>query len=437
MIFSKANFETFFTSLAIQACGVATGILTARLLGPTRRGELAVVILWPTILSNLALLGCNWVIAREVARSPERESDWIVAGIAIGLVSAFVVCLIGYLLVPVLLSADKSYLAPLARLCLWLIPLDVCNQMLLAIEHGRLRWQRFNLLRLSFFLIYLACIVLLAETRLAQVRWFVFAFLGAQGLTLLLRLWVQRRALVSWRVPHGECMRLVRAGVLYFSATLSNLVSLQFDVILVVSLFDTRAAGIYAVASALADGQSALGEALGLTAFGVLSNQENETGRKNIIAGTFRQSALISSAIGVALATLTPFLVAPLFGAQFLLAVQPAIVLALAASIAASANILNQSLRGAGHPHAGLVSQLVGTGILALLAVFVLRRLGLLGVAFAVFLSAAAQLIVLVLAAAHWLQISPRQFWPFGRREFRSIFQQAANLRVRYQRSPA
>src|SRR5580692_7376963 len=137
MIFSKANAGTFSTSLLIQACGVVTGILTARLLGPVGRGELAAVILWPTILSNLGLMGCNWVLAREVAAHPERESDWVSVGVTVGLATASLYFLIGYFLVPFLLPAEKSYLIPLARLCLWLIPLDICNQVLLAAEHGR------------------------------------------------------------------------------------------------------------------------------------------------------------------------------------------------------------------------------------------------------------------------------------------------------------
>ena len=94
VIFSKANFGTFSTSLVIQACGAATGILTARLLGPVARGELATVMLWPPILSNLGLLGCNWVLAREVAKDPERESDWAAVGVVVGLANAllYLIC---------------------------------------------------------------------------------------------------------------------------------------------------------------------------------------------------------------------------------------------------------------------------------------------------------------------------------------------------------
>ncbi len=437
MLFSKANFGTFSTSLAIQACGAATGILTARLLGPVARGELATVILWPVIFSNMGLMGCNWVLAREVAKDPERERDWTAAGVAVGLVTALVFFVAGYISTPWLLPPDRSYLLPLARICLLLIPLDICNQVLLAVEHGRMRWRRYNLLRLSMVLLYLALILLVGVTRKSQVRWFVAAFLGSQVLAVVLRLWIHRRALASGSPRIGECRHLLRAGAPYFGATVSNLISLQLDTVLVVSFLNAEAAGIYAVAGAFANGQASLGEALGITSFAVLSNEKNAQSQEKIITETFRQSALVSCAAGLALAALLPLLVVPLFGGAFSRAVGPAVILALATSLMSSANILNQGLRGAGRPHAGLASQLIGAGVMALAGLLLLRWFGLAGMALAVGLSACVQLAVLIAAAAKWLKVSPLQFWPFGAGNFRVFFQQLASLRLRLPRSPA
>lgn len=437
MIFSKANFGTFSTSLLIQACGAATGILTARLLGPVARGELATVILWPMILSNLGLMGCNWVLAREVAKDPEGESDWATVGVAVGLATAALYLLAGYFLLPLLLPADRANLLPIARLCLLLIPLDILNQVLLAVEQGRMRWRRYNFLRLSFFLFYLILIGFIGVTRRSQIFWFVSAFLASQLLAALLRLWIQRRSLAAGKLRLAECRHLLRAGAPYFGATISNLISLQLDTILVVSLFNAEAAGIYAVASAFANGQSCLGEALGITSFAVLSNETNPESQEKIITETFRQSALISCGVGLAVSCMIPFLVVPLFGLRFARAIRPAVVLGLAASVLVSANILNQGLRGAGRPHAGLASQLLGTGVMALAALFFLRPFGLMGMAFAVAMSACAQLLTLIAAAAKWLRISPRQFWPFGLGNVRLFFHQVAGLRLRYSRSPA
>src|ERR1700722_12901080 len=278
MIFSKANCGTFSTSVAIQACGAATGILTARLLGPVARGELATVILWPTILSNLGLMGCNWAVAREVAKNPKNESEWIAAGTAVGLAAACIYLAAGYFLLSWLLPTDRGHLLPVARLFLLLLPLDILNQVLLAVEHGRMRWRRYNLLRLSFFIFYFILIGLIGVTKRIQIRWFVAAFLASQLLSLLVRIWVHRNSFVWGKSLLQECSHLIRQGMPFFGATISNLISLQLDTILVVWLFNAEAAGIYAVACAFASGQSSLGEALGITSFAVLSN---ETDLKN------------------------------------------------------------------------------------------------------------------------------------------------------------
>jgi O-antigen/teichoic acid export membrane protein len=437
VIFSKANFGTFSTSFIIQACGAITGVLTARLLGPRARGELATVILWPTILSNLGLMGCNWVLAREVAKDPAKESDWVAAGVMVGLGTALVYFLSGYFLIPVLVPSGRRYLVPIARICLLLIPLDICNQLLLAVDQGRMRWRRYNLLRLFFTLFYLAVICSIGVTHMARVAWFVAALLASHLVSVLLRLWIQRKALASGEFRFGRCGHLLRAGLPYFGATMSNLASLQFDTILVVSLLSTQAAGIYVVASALANGQYALGEALGITSFGLLSNERNPGSQGRIISETFRQSALISCGAGLVLVCVIPFLVVPLFGFEFSRAIRPAVVLALASALLVSTNILDQGLRGAGRPHAGLLSQLIGIGAMGLGALFLLRKFGLMGMACAVGLSACAQLVVLVAAAAKWLKISALEFWPFSSGNIKLFVQQLAELKLRYSRSLA
>jgi len=102
-----------------------------------------------------------------------------------------------------------------------------------------------------------------------------------------------------------------------------------------------------------------------------------------------------------------------------------------------SANILNQGLRGAGRPQTGFVSQLTGAGAMALSMLFVLRGFGLMGMAIAVGISACVQLLVMIIAADTWLEISPLKFWPFGAANLRLFFQQVADLRLRYLRFPA
>jgi O-antigen/teichoic acid export membrane protein len=437
MIFSKANIGTFFTSLSIQACGVVTGILTARILGPTARGELATVMLWPIILSNLGLMGCNWALARGVANDPRTEADQACSAIAVGFAASLAYSMFGYILLPFVLPADRSGLLPLARLCLLLIPLDMINQILLAIEHGRMRWRRFNFVRGSFFFFYLTIICLIWTGHKAQVQRFVWAFLASQLLAVVLRLWIQKKSFAQGHPSLARCRRLLGSGLPYWGATAGNLLTLQIDTILVVSLMSAETAGIYAVASAFGNAQFSLGDALGITSFAALSNEKDPGSQEKILTETFRHSTLLSAGLALLLSCLIPLFIRPFFGSEFSQAIRPAVLLALAASVTASSNILNQGLRGAGRPYAGLASQLLGTCVLVLAAAFLLKPFGLMGMAWAVALGACTQVIVLVASAANWLQISPLCFWPFGAKNIRNFFQQVATLRPRFLRSPA
>jgi len=437
MIFSRANLATFYTSVAIQFCGLITGVLTARVLGPTARGELATVMLWPMILSNLGLMGCNWALAREVAADPRKESDWIRAAVAVGFAAACLYFVIGFWLIPYLLPLDRRYLGSLVRVCLLSIPLGIFNQTLLAIEHGRMRWRRYNSVRASFFVFYVILICLIALNKKPKVQWFIWAYLTSHALTVILRFFLQGESFASGKFQFRECFRLLRRGLPYFWATASNLLTLQLDKIIVVSLMSAGAAGIYAVAVTFSNAQSSLGEALGITSFASLSNEKSVDQQGKILTETFRQATFTSAGLCLLLSCFVPFLIGPLFGQEFAQAIGPAVILTASAALTTPSGILIQGLRGAGRPYPGLASQLLGTGVLAASAALLLPKFGLMGMAWAVVLSASFQIVLLIVIASALLRISPLRFWPFGAKDAREFWRSLMALRLPYSRSPA
>jgi O-antigen/teichoic acid export membrane protein len=328
-------------------------------------------------------------------------------------------------------------LGSLARVCLLSIPLGIFNQTLLAIEHGRMRWRRYNTVRASFFIFYVILICLIAVYPKPQVQWFVWAYLMSHALTVIVRLVIQRESFASGKVHASECFRLLRRGLPYFWATAGNLLTLQLDKIIIVSLMSAGAAGIYAVAVTFSSAQSSLGEALGITSFAFLSNAKGIDQQGKILTETFRQATLTAVGLGLLLSCLVPFLIGPLFGQEFAQAVRPAAILTASAALTTPSGILIQGLRGAGHPCPGLASQLVATGILALNAALLLPKFGLMGMAWAVACSACCQIILLIVAASALLRISPLCFWPFGAKDVREFWRSAVAMRLRYSRSPA
>jgi O-antigen/teichoic acid export membrane protein len=328
-------------------------------------------------------------------------------------------------------------LGSLVRVCLWSIPLGILNQTLLAIEHGRMRWRRYNFLRASFFVFYVILICLIALNRKPQVRWFVCAYLTSHALTVILRLIMQQESFASGRLHVAECFRLLLRGLPYFWATASNLLTLQLDKIIVVSLMSAEAAGIYAVAVTFSTAQSSLGEALGITSFAFLSNAKSIDRQGKILTETFRQATLTSAGLGLLLSCFVPLLIGPLFGQEFAQAVRPAVILTASAALTNPSGILMQGLRGAGRPYPGLASQLLGTGVLAGSAALLLPKFGLMGMAWAVVLSACFQIILLIATASAMLRVSPLCFWPFGAKGVSELWQSVLAMRLRFSRSPA
>lgn len=63
---------TMATNLIIAALGIVMGILSARLLGPQGRGELATIQLWPTFIAAFGMLGMPEAVLYFASRAPER-----------------------------------------------------------------------------------------------------------------------------------------------------------------------------------------------------------------------------------------------------------------------------------------------------------------------------------------------------------------------------
>src|SRR4051812_38208207 len=68
---AKEFASTFGTNIAIQLCTIVQGVLLARMLGPTGRGQFVAATLWPMIFAGLGGLGLNVALARRSARAED------------------------------------------------------------------------------------------------------------------------------------------------------------------------------------------------------------------------------------------------------------------------------------------------------------------------------------------------------------------------------
>src|SRR6185295_7115355 len=100
----KRNIKLVFSTNALMLCsGVVTSLLSAWALGPTGRGDLMVVLMWPAIFSMSAQIGLPQAYRFWTAKRPEcvsaLYSNALIFTLVVGLLTlAFAEFLIPYLI---------------------------------------------------------------------------------------------------------------------------------------------------------------------------------------------------------------------------------------------------------------------------------------------------------------------------------------------------
>src|SRR5262245_15359733 len=119
--------STLAANGAILLLGTIGGILAARLLGPTGRGELAMIMLGPTALATLGNLGISQSLTFFTAQQPARRHVLFSASLALAVAQSVVLGGIGYFLLPLFLSGHPPAILFWARCFLLFIPLSLLS----------------------------------------------------------------------------------------------------------------------------------------------------------------------------------------------------------------------------------------------------------------------------------------------------------------------
>src|ERR1035441_7280699 len=102
----RALRSTFSTNMTLAVVAVATGVLAARLLGPSGEGELTAIQTWPILLGTLAMLGLDSALVYFISRQPERGRQLTSTAVLIGFLSSSAVGAVAWFALPLFLSAQ-------------------------------------------------------------------------------------------------------------------------------------------------------------------------------------------------------------------------------------------------------------------------------------------------------------------------------------------
>ena len=114
--------ETIANSILIVLINICTGIISARLLGPSGRGELASILLGLQLISLLSIVGLPTSSIFYLKKVPEYKSEIVGGTLLLATLLGLFASLIGYILVPHWLADYSTPIVTAAQLTILLTP---------------------------------------------------------------------------------------------------------------------------------------------------------------------------------------------------------------------------------------------------------------------------------------------------------------------------
>lgn len=394
-------------NIVLAGLGMVSGVLAARLLGPHGRGELAAIQTWPGFIGSLAMLGMHDALAYYSAGSPSEAGSYLASAMVVALASSLPFMVLGYLVMPLLLHAQRLGIVWAGRWYLLVAPVYALIGLPRYPFQGREDFIPWNAMRIAPNLLWIAVLLVAWTSSLTTP-----AFLAGANLVAMVFLVYPFGVLTVRRIPgpfrpdRRKLPSLLSYGLPCMATMVPQTLNLRLDQMLMAALLPPRDLGLYVVAVAWSGAVAPLLSALSaVTMPAVASASDHRQSVRRLISGV-QAAAALALVLAVTLAAITPAAITFFFGASFRAAVPVALVLVPAAAVLGLNSVLQEGLRGLGRPYAVLQAELAGLLATAMALTAMLRPMGIMGAAIASLLGYATVTTALLLNARRYAGVS-------------------------------
>jgi len=412
--FATQLIMTSGTNQLLGLLGLVTGSCAARLFGPEGRGELAAIQMWPAFLATIANLGLPQALTFYSAQSSEKAGRYLGSATALALLASVPFMATGYVVLPHVLSTQPADTVAAARWYLLLLPIQALGTMPYHLLRGRSDFTAWNTLRLAPGIGWLGILAVAWMLGRTQPALFAFLYLAFLGLLVIPTFQVLRRRVAGpFRPDPRQWQPMLAYGLPSVLSGVPQLLNLRLDQMLMAAFLPMQTLGFYTVAVTWSGAVAQLPNALGAVLFPKTAAQRDARQRGLVFAQGSRLAVLSALSVGAGVALITPWAIPLLFGDKFTAAVPAGLVLVGAAAISAINSVLEEGLRGLGHPAVALWAELGGLVVTALALLMLLVPFGIMGAAVASVLGYSAVMCTLAAFTRRLTGCSlTTLFWP-------------------------
>lgn len=347
--------------------GLVSGVVAARVLGPTLRGEFVATQAWASMVAVVLTLGVTQAVVTYHGEDKDLAGPLLLqAGLAIAVGIGLFVALSATGAEPWLTTAGVAGGAMLT-----VAGLVSSNSAGLAQRKGRMvgAFQQVRLLPQAIGV--MAVLVLWGTGNRDPNTWLLVVGLALLAPALLLYVGLLGGAGALKKMPTLRAPRqLVRGASSAFVIVVGAQLIYRLDSLLVAAYLPTYKVALYAVAVTAGTACAAIGQAVGMLMFSRMRGIDDRRHQRTIVQRSVVRALAVTSAVSLPLAAIAPYAVRLVYGKAFIHAAGPTRVLVLAAvPLAADYLLLHALLSIRASRSAFHVQLLAGALTVGLLAV--------------------------------------------------------------------
>lgn len=376
---AAATINTLLSRVLMILLNTATGIITARSLGPDGRGEQAAMILWPQFLAYALTLGLPAGLIYNFKKYPTQKSQILAAATFMGTILGLVASLIGIIFLPQWLSQYSPEVIHYAQWFMVVAPLSLLSAIFAAALEAEDEFKNANqsryFLSLSTFLILIFLVIFKKATPLTCGLAYVIPSLPISFWMLKL---VWQKFKPRWDGIKSALQPLLSYGLRCYGIDLIGTLSWQLGQAMVVTLLSAASMGMYTVALSLTRMLNIFAEAVSRVLLPrITARPLNEV--LDVTGQVLRLSSFLTTIIAIPLMLFGPFVVQLFYGHDFVEASNVFRILLLEVIISSATWILSQGFIATGKP--GNVTLLEGLGLITgiVLINILIPKYGLIG----------------------------------------------------------
>jgi O-antigen/teichoic acid export membrane protein len=397
--------QTIATKFLLTGINVGTGIITARFLGVTGRGELSAMTLWPLLVPYLLTLGLPQAVRYCVRKAPERKAELFTVSLLVSVLLSIAALAVGVAIIPAALHLYPTDIVHGAQILMIFAPEVMLSLVLTAMLEALGEFKLANSTR------YVPALMTLVSLTTLALSHKLTPFLGAASYLappVATAVWTAWKLRHLFRIrsfdPRRSLRELFFYGTRCYAIDVLGALSAQIDQVLVVGILSATAMGVYVVAVNASRVLQNLHSAVVIVVFPSASGLDPA----NAIAMVGR-AARISTSIAIIFATafavVLPVLIPLLYGPGFDDAVRVGQLLIYEAVVGGLVYVLSQAFMACGRPALITALEVAGFLVVLPLMLILMPRFGLMGAAIALFISTVARLTLLMASFPVFLKV--------------------------------